>query len=141
MKVSPRKAEVTEIVKLLESDGYDSADALAKDVIKRCAELFAEREWYAYAWRGMGLSLAWGPLSSETEAKKFAQKTELEGQHAVVKLFSTGSLLSRLAEAESAEERGAFCVTCEHPLGAHEHPKMSGKCAVGGCSCTEARKK
>lgn len=135
MRITPRKAEVQEIVKLLESDDYDSADGLAKDVIKRVGELFAEREFYAYAWRaGVGSPvLAWGPLPSEAEVKKFATRANLGGQHLAVRLFSTEAMLGRVEEASKG--KSSHCPSCGHPLGAHEHPRMSNKCAVGGCRC------
>jgi hypothetical protein len=134
VKITPRKAEVQQIVSLLESDGYENAEALAKDVLKEAAAIFAGREWHAYAWRtGPGAPvLAWGPLSSPTEVKKFAEKAALGGEHLCVKLFSTTVMLDRIASAEKGKSK--HCSLCTHPLGAHEH---RGGCAVGGCSCTE----
>lgn len=139
MRVTPRREEVKRVVALLESDDFDSADALAKEIIKEVAACFAEREWYAFAWRDRGLSLAWGPLSSDSEVQRFAKKAALGGEGRSVKLFSTASMLDRL-EAAGKKDRVTHCVTCEHPLGAHEHPTMRGCCAVRGCGCAEAKK-
>ena len=138
MKVVPRKREVDEIVKLLESSEHDSAEALAKEVIKRTAELFADREWFAYAMRlggPGGTVLAWGPLSSETEVRKFATKADLGLDTICVKLYSTGSMLTRIAEGEKG--KSAMCLNCHHPHGAHEHPGQGSRCALKTCPCKQ----
>lgn len=139
MRLTPRKEEVKAVVELLESDGYDSADALAKDVIKRVAELFAEREWYAYAFRfGPGSQvISWGPLPSETEVKRFADRLGVEGEHLSVHLFSTAAALTRL-EATSADVVGKdaiLCPKCGHPNGTHRHEKKLGICQIPACGC------
>jgi hypothetical protein len=136
VRITPRKAEVAEVVKLLEDPGYTSADALAKDVMKLVADLFAEREWFAYAWRtGSGAPvLAWGPFTSDNEARKFADKAALGGEHISVKLYSSASMLDRIAEQGKGKSK--HCTTCTHPLGAHEHPANGNRCAVGRCACS-----
>lgn len=123
------------MVALLESADYDTADALAKDVIKCVAGLFAVREWYAHAWRtGPGAPvLAWGPLSSDAEVTKFAVKAGLGGENISVKLYSTASMLDRIAE--SGKGTSKHCSVCTHPLGAHAHPMNSNRCAVRDCTC------
>ena len=133
MRVTPRGPEVKAIVELLESDDYDSADALAKAILKRTGELFAEREWYAWVWKesGSDMQLAWGPVSSESEARKLSSKVGLIGQHMFLPLYSTAALLARLAEKPTSP----FCSTCNHPHHCHEHPKFGGKCAARGCKC------
>ncbi|ONI83467.1 hypothetical protein ALI22I_33740 [Saccharothrix sp. ALI-22-I] len=137
MKITPRKNEVAAVVQLLESDGYDSAEALAKDVIKRVAELFADREFYAFVHRfGPGqLQIAWGPFTSDAEVVKFANKAKLGGEAMSLKLCSTGAFLARLGKNQIAPSER--CATCNHPHGAHEHPTFGGRCAVRGCACKQ----
>lgn len=136
MRVTPRKDEVAAIAQLLESPDYDSADALARDVIKRVAELFAEREWYALAWRlGPGSPvLSWGPLSSDSEAEKFGSKLSVGGEGISVKLHSTAAMLQRFEDSDIAPS--TLCGNCKHPHGTHRHEKRLGKCQVRGCKCT-----
>lgn len=135
MKLTPRAPEVKAIVDLLESDGYDSAEVLAKDIIKRVGELFAEREWFALAHRDKpgGLVLAWGPLSSDTEVQRFGKKLALGGEAISVKLYSTAAILDRV-ESSSAG-RAALCTGCHHPIFVHQHEKYGGKCALRDCDC------
>lgn len=135
MRVTPRKGEIAEIVKLLETDGYDSADALAKDIIKRTAELFADREWVAWVWKETtedhSFQLAWGPFPSESEAKKLASKVGVKGLQMFLPLASPGELARRVAEKPPAP----WCSACYHPHHAHQHPKFNGRCAHRGCDC------
>ena len=135
MKITPRKNEVAAVVELLEKEGYESADALAKDVIKKVAELFSEREFYALAWRenAAGLSLCWGPLTSDTEVTRFGEKLALGGQAVSVKLGSVASMLERHASAE--EGLSKLCTSCRHPHGTHRHEGKLGQCMVRGCKC------
>jgi hypothetical protein len=138
VRLTPRRDEVKAVVELLESDGYDSADALAKDVIKRVADLFAEREWWAYAFRfGPGSQvLSWGPLSSETEVKRFAEKMGVGGEHLAVRLFSTTAALTRAEENQtSVGKDAALCPNCGHPNGTHMHERRVGICQLNGCKC------
>jgi hypothetical protein len=139
VRITPRKDEVKAVVELLESDGYDSADALAKDLIKRVADLFSEREWWAYAFRfGPGSQvLSWGPLSSETEVKRFAERLSVEGEHLSVKLYSTAAALTRLEESAGAVlgKDATLCLNCGHPNGTHMHEKKIGICQLKGCGC------
>ncbi|XVV02792.1 hypothetical protein ACQPW3_36420 [Actinosynnema sp. CA-248983] len=139
MRITPRKDEVAAVVELLESDGYNSADALAKDVIKKVAELFADREFYAWVHRfGPGqLQLAWGPFTSDAEVVKFAKKAALGGESMSLKLCSTGAFLERLGKNKTAPSERCANPACGHIHGAHEHPKFGGRCAIRGCTCKQ----
>lgn len=141
MRLTPRAAEVKAIVELLESEGYDSAEALAKDVIKRVGEIFAERDWYAYAYRlggADGITVLWGPLSSHNEMKKFADRLALQGEDGIFKLASTAEMLRHVAESEGGVPNPAAqtCLDCGHPGGAHLHERRVGKCQMDRCRCT-----
>ena len=136
MRVTPRGTEVKAIVELLESGDFDSADALAKAVIKRTAELFAERDWYAWVYRESpdAFYIPHGPFSSDAEAKKFAGKyvEMLIGEHMILPLYSTAGLVERLSQYKVPSK---FCANCTHSHVSHEHPRKNGRCAVRGCKC------
>ncbi|UZJ23687.1 hypothetical protein RHODO2019_10755 [Rhodococcus antarcticus] len=133
MKLTPRADEVKAVVALLESDGYDSATALAKDIIRTVGEQLSEREMYAWVWRAQegSYQLAWGPFSSEFEVRSMAKKAGLGGDHMTLKLYSVGAMTERL----DAKAPSPMCATCGHPHGAHEHPKQGGKCSIKKCTC------
>lgn len=139
MRLTPRGAEVKAIVELLESEEFDSADALAKAVLKRTAELFSEREFYAWVYRESpdAFYLPYGPFASEIEAKKFAGRyvDSLKGQHMILPLFSTTELVERLA---AHKVTNYHCTSCTHQLISHEHPRKNGHCAFRGCKCRRA---
>lgn len=137
MRVTPRGPEVKAIVALLESDDWDSDEALAKAVIKRTCELLSDRDMYAWVYgMGDGFNLAWGPFASESEAKKFAGKylEMLKGMHMILPLGSPSALEER---ATSNTVQSQFCQNeqCTHSIVSHEHPKKNGKCAARGCKC------
>lgn len=137
MRVTPRAAEVKAVVGLLESDQFDSADALAKAVIKQVGELFAERDWYAWVYRESpdAYYLPWGPFSSDSEAKKFAGKyvDMLAGEHMILKLYSTAALADGVTNGR--KQPSMFCAGCNHSLISHQHPKIQPRCAVRSCKC------
>jgi hypothetical protein len=139
MRLTPRGTEVKAVVELLESDQFDSADALAKAILKRTAELLAERDFYAWVYRESpdAFYISHGPFTSENEAKKFAGKyvDMLKGQHMILPLFSTAQFVERLGSHKMANYH---CTSCKHQLISHEHPKIQPKCAVRGCRCRKA---
>lgn len=121
------------MVGIMEDATYESADSMAKDIIKAIGVEFAKREWYAYVhrWTASGMQIAWGPLSSDAEVARLHKKAALGGDNISLKLYSAGSLLARLDESSPSKH----CTSCQHPHGAHEHPQMGGRCAVRGCQC------
>lgn len=135
MKLTPRKDEIKAVVDVLESDGYDNADQMARAVIKVVAEALGQREWYAYAHRfKVGQTpMLWGPLSSDKEVEKLARTIGLDGDHRSMKMYSPAAIVERMSK--DSEGASQFCASCGHPKGAHQHPKQSGMCAVRSCSC------
>lgn len=136
MKVTPRKAEVAAVVAVLEDTSFESGADMAKEIIKTVGLLFAERDWYAFAWRDKpvgGLSLAWGPLSSPTEVTRMAAKLAIGGEAQGVKLYSTAAMLATIEEQGKGSSK--TCTTCGHPHGTHQHERQVGKCKVRGCRC------
>ena len=136
MRLTPRGTEVKAIVSLLESDEFDSAEALAKAIIKRTGELLSERDMYAWVYRESpeAYYLPFGPFTSESEAMRYAGKYVgmLKGQHMILPLYSTTALTERMA---SYQIPSAFCSACTHSHMSHEHPRKNGRCAVRGCKC------
>lgn len=134
MRITPRGNEIKAVVDLLEDDSYDSAQSLAKAIIKRVAEVFAERDWHAWVWRESpdAFQLAWGPYSSENEAKRASARVGLAGQFMVLPLYSTAALVDRLSADVIPSY---FCEACNHQVLSHQHPKIQPKCAVRGCEC------
>jgi hypothetical protein len=130
---------VKAVVALLESDAYDSPEALAKDIIKTVADELDQREWYALAWRDKlgadALSLAWGVFPSESEAGTFAKSLTFGGVARPVKLYSAVEMQARIDAPEDPVGR-SLCTTCGHPHGTHRHEKRLGKCQVDRCGCT-----
>ncbi|MCX2949908.1 hypothetical protein [Lentzea sp. NEAU-D7] len=135
MRITPRKHEVAAIVEVLEDGSYESAEALAKAVIKRVGEVLADREFYAWVHRfGPGeMQLAWGPFTSDSEVVKFATKAKLGGQSMSLRLCSTGAFTERLKKNPGVPV--AACDQCFHLQGAHELARYGGKCSVRGCTC------
>lgn len=135
MKLTPRKDEYAVVTEILEDPSFKNADAMAKAVVKAVAEALGQREWWFYAWRDgdTGPVLTWGPFASEKDVEAFAQKVGLKGESRAMQLFSPGALLDRMEKDDVGVLR--YCGSCKHPIGAHQHPKQSGICAVRGCSC------
>lgn len=139
MRLTPRANEVKAVAAVLEDASHESAEALAKAVIKTVADLLEEREFYALAWRDKAgpdaLSLAWGIFPSENEAAKFLGKLDIGGMGRPIKLYSAAEMTARIDAPDDPAGR-RLCSTCEHPHGTHMHEKRLGKCQVSGCGCT-----
>lgn len=133
----PRKEEKAAVLAILESTEYGSGEEMAEAVIKEVHRLFEQREWAALAWRdkldGSGLSLAWGPFSSETEAARFGKNLAVGGTARAIPLSSIGSMLD--TEARTSKGKAKFCPNCSHPVGTHLHERQMGNCQVRGCKC------
>lgn len=140
--LTPRKDEVRRVLEVLESPDFESGEAMAKAVIKEVHSIFEEREWAALAWRdkedGTGLSLAWGPFASITEAKRFGTQLEVGGVAQAVTLSSVGMMEARIARTEKGKSK--FCGNCSHPVGTHLHERRIGTCMVRGCKCKKLTK-
>ena len=139
MKLTPRGNEVKAVVSLLESDEFETPEAMAKAIIKEIADLLSQRDFYAWVYRESpdAFYLPWGPFTSESEAKKFAAKyvMAMKGQHMILKLYSTAELTEQMGKHKLPDY---FCTSCNHQLISHEHPKIQPKCAVRGCKCRKA---
>lgn len=67
-RITPRKAEVEAIAAVLEDETHDSADAMARAVLKTAAELIFDRDLFVVYAAAMP-AVAWGPYFTETQAR------------------------------------------------------------------------
>lgn len=87
MRLTPRKAEVAAVLALLESeDEFDTLEDLAKDIIEAVAQEFTKRDWYAFGIHVGDTPIGFGPLPTEHETRKFAERLGWSG--AAVKLYA-----------------------------------------------------
>ena len=141
--LTPRKEEVARIVAMLESTEFEDGPAMARAIIREVHSIFEERDWSALAWRdnpdGTGLSLAWGPFTSDTEAMRFAKRLDVGGVARTVTLYSVHAMMETIEAATAGKEK--FCPNCGHPVGTHQHERQIGNCQVRGCKCKSMKKK
>lgn len=138
MRITPRGEEVKAVVDLLESDGFDSADKMAKAVIKEVADMLAMREWFAltHIWENGSKGLNFGPYGSKAEVKKAAEAIG-GGSYMAIPLHSPGKLQ---ANYEGKKWKG-YCQSCEHSPALHLADGSSrGKCGLSYCDCPKYQK-
>jgi hypothetical protein len=139
MRLIPRAEEVAEVVELLERDDYDSAEALAKDIIKLVADIFWFRTWYVLVIRGR--QSAFGPFASEAEAASLGKKYEGILVPSDPESWGVGTVYGLGGTAEERAGGGfGYCSTvgCGHPAYMHSMVGPSrGKCVLSECACKE----
>lgn len=143
----PRKADVTAVAELL-SAGAESPEDLASEVIKALHDLWYQRDSWVVVTRAYGLQWAYGPWTTEHQAKKAIERgigRSVEGQQAMVlRVVSPVEIETTLAEKD--EVKAGRCSTCGHPSEAHSWPKFGhAGCVVGyrtrsACDCTGSGK-
>ncbi|MFC3504427.1 hypothetical protein ACFOOK_26145 [Micromonospora krabiensis] len=136
MRFTPRKEEVQPVIDILESDDFDSADDMAKALIREVVDMLWFRDWHVLVVNRDGQAVAFGPFASEPEAKALGTKwqgTLLPGdptRWGVVPVRGLG------ATAEERQGGGyGFCTTegCGHPAYAHSMDGSArGYCIVCG---------
>jgi len=128
VRLIPRGDEVAEVVALLESDGYDSAADLAKDIIKTVVDFLWFREWHLLVIQANEIQLVFGPYASEAEAVAHGKL----GANAATKF---GTVKTRILAMPEERAGGGFgyCVVegCGHPGYLHSMAGSSrGKCVL-----------
>jgi hypothetical protein len=141
VKLTPRKPEIDAVVALLEADGYPSAEALAKDIIKTVADELDMRDWYAltHRWGDGQRGINWGPFASAIEALRAAEYIG-EGQFGAVKLYSPGVLV---ANAKGRKNTAGYCrhEQCGHAPFLHLTAGSGrGACGLSTCGCPAFKK-
>lgn len=142
MRLTPRKEEIDGVKQILENDGYDSADQMAKALIKEVAEMLWMRDWFALVHiNGAGnAGLNWAPFSSPIEALNLAERIGVQGRFGTVKLYSPGVLL---ANAEGKKGWKGYCqdAACGHAPWLHLQAGAGrGKCGLSSCQCAKFKK-
>lgn len=130
MRITPRREEVKTVVEILESDQYDSADAMAKALIKTVADALWMRDWYVLGSKFRtedNFWLPYGPFSSESEAASVYKKTAIGGIAKTVKIYSPGRLI---AMVEGKKGWSGYCAECGCDPAMHlQEGSARGKCA------------
>ncbi|MEU5433857.1 hypothetical protein AB0G73_10835 [Streptomyces sp. NPDC020719] len=128
---------------LLEDSSFESADQMAKALIKEVAEILQMRDWFAlvHTWKDGHRGLNWAPFGNEAEAKSFADKMAIGGTGRLVKLYSPGVML-----ANAAGKKGwkGYCQhdECGHAPFTHSAATSArGACQVPTCPCPKFQAK
>lgn len=95
MNLTPRKSETDPIVALLEDGGYETADQLAKAIVKSAFESLLNREWWLTVARVDDLSLVYGLSATQAQA----ERAELGGgfPRMVLPVTSAHGVLARVS--------------------------------------------
>ena len=135
MAITRSKEELARIVGLLESDQYDTAEALAYAVLKEAAEILTARHLWAV--RPKGSPVWWGPYYTLTQAEK-AWTTQV----GPIAGGADGGELARIApwreEAlDTTIEHARDVCTCGHVRGWHTTEGKRAYCGPKtlGCRC------
>ncbi|WKU46773.1 hypothetical protein Q3V23_23430 [Streptomyces sp. VNUA116] len=142
MRLTPRREEIDAVKALLESPDFDSADQMAKAVIKEVASILQMRDWVAlvHTWSDGSRGLNWGPFGNEAEAKSFASKMAFGGTGRLVKLHSPGVML---ANTDGKPGWKGYCQhdQCGHAPFTHSAATAArGACQIPTCPCGAFRK-
>lgn len=144
MRITPRKTELAAVVELLESDEFDSANDLAKAIVRTVFSELMERDLWCLASRlvpggAEPVTVLYGPFTSETEATRFAKAAEITGLNLALPMYSPAIAVRAHDERKAIEDRitaGEYpTCKCGHPDFTHQHNGYGGKCATGGCGC------
>lgn len=131
----PRKNEVEPVVALLEAGEHDTAEALAKDLIKLVAGLLSDRDTFGVAigLRTDDLRLPHGPYYGKAEAERVAREARDRGLVAF-----TAPLLA--ASRALTDDEGSMSRTCQCGHQKEQHANKWGCCVMNRqtkekCAC------
>ncbi|MFC9736702.1 hypothetical protein ACFVKC_02155 [Streptomyces noursei] len=142
MRITPRREEIDAVKALLEDPGFDSADQMAKALIKEVGEILQMRDWIAlvHTWHDGSRGLNFAPFGNEAEARAFASKMAFGGSGRLVKLHSPGLML---ANHDGKKGWKGFCQDpeCGHAPFTHSAASAArGACQIPTCPCSKFRK-
>jgi hypothetical protein len=108
--IRPRGNEVEAVVRVLESDEFDSPEAMATALVKVVATELAKRDTLGVAagFPGEGPVLAVGPFYDQKDVKKYVQSAQECGLETRVRRLGSPLPLDPAAPAKSP------CGGCEH---------------------------
>ncbi|MGI5530184.1 hypothetical protein ACQEVX_23200 [Streptomyces syringium] len=142
MRLTPRREEIDAVKALLESPDFDSADQMAKAVIKEVAGILQMRDWVAlvHTWKDGHRGLNFAPFGNEAEAKAFASKMAVGGTGHLVKLYSPGVMLANVG-GKKGWKGYCFHPECGHAPATHSAATAArGACQIPTCPCDGFRK-
>ncbi|MEU7148451.1 hypothetical protein AB0B15_10485 [Streptomyces sp. NPDC045456] len=142
MRITPRKEEIDAVKALLEDPGFDSADQMAKALIKEVGEILQMRDWVAlvHTWSDGSRGLNWAPFGNAAEAEAFAKKVSVGGSGRLVKLHSPGTMLANI---DGKRGWKGYCQheQCGHAPFTHSAASAArGACQIPTCPCDKFRK-
>lgn len=133
---TPRTNEVKTVLDLLESDQYETPEAMARAIVKAVAlELSSKRDALGVALKltkETSTILAVGPFYDKRDAEKYLEKAAENG------LVGFTAPLTGTDALNFYEDTGAkrTCVSCGHAKEMHGVVKTK-TCAVYKCECKE----
>ncbi|MEU7643322.1 hypothetical protein [Streptomyces huasconensis] len=137
MRLTPRREEIDAVKALLEDDSFESADQMARAVIKEVAGILQMRDWVAlvHTWSDGSRGLNWAPFGNEAEAKSFASKVAIGGTGRLVRLHSPGVMLANVTSKKGWK---GYCLDprCGHAPFTHSTASAArGACQIPTCPC------
>ncbi|WP_372407245.1 hypothetical protein [Streptomyces luteireticuli] len=127
---------------ILEDPTFESADQMAKAVIKEVAEILQMRDWVAlvHTWADGHRGLNFAPFGNSAEAEAFAKRMAFGGTGRLVRLHSPGVLL-----ANTTGKKGwkGYCLhpECGHAPFTHSAATAArGACQIPTCPCNGFQK-
>lgn len=144
--ITPRKNEIDTVVAILESDSYDTPEAMSKALIKAVvAELEKRDTWVAgVGYPNEGPWMPVGPFWGKADAHKFSERAHTKGQ-----VSQYGILVGPSSLYEDVPDQAPDC-TCGHHRSIHttswgccvmlngrEKSKGGEKCPCSGFTARE----
>jgi hypothetical protein len=137
VRLTPRGEEVQAVKDILEDPTFESADQMAKALIKAVAEFLTMRDWYAlvHRWPTGERGMNFAPFGNEAEAHAFAAKLAIGGTGRLVKLHGPGPFIANI------DGRKGWKGYCQHPDCGHApfvHSAVGtskGACQLQACKC------
>ncbi|MFF3006316.1 hypothetical protein ACFVTF_26315 [Kitasatospora sp. NPDC057940] len=126
----------------MESQDFDSADQMAKAILKEAGEILQMRDWFALAhtWNDGSRGLNWAPFGNESEAVAFANKIAIGGTARLIKLYAPGVTLANI---DGKKGWKGYCqdAECGHAPNVHSAVAAArGACHIPTCPCGQFRK-
>lgn len=140
MRFTPRGPEVKRVVAVLESEEFETPEAMAKAVIKEVVDLLSFRDTYAGTLRLKDgeHGLNFGPFYSAGDVKSYVSSLAVGGTFGVAPLHAPAPIKANI---EGLDDTSPWCLECGHPAYAHLADGSSrGGCGLSYCDCTKYKK-
>lgn len=150
--ITVRKDEVNAVVEILEDESYESAEKMARALLKATFSMLLARDWWIVGTPGpramldreteekslAGVPILFGPYPTDGAAMK-ALKDESLGLSGTVGIFHVSSPTKQGLKFEEMDNPASKtnCATCGHNRESHDWPRPRIPGCVGkGCTCT-----